>query len=405
MEEETYYVNCSGARKRKKKIKKKEKVDVFLMKEKVIEFINNKMEDLSSELKIKIKKISTYKIPYGINQEDVYSILSGYDITLTQTKEITYYEMKTELEHIRDIKHKLEEYPMKLLYFNSSSSTIINKTKNLISTPVKISFFEKKQLSSSTKNEKELEVLKKEMISLCKEYIDFSEDMQVDEECDYCGNKEFVENMTEHICTSCGKTKIHIEHNSCYQDNERVSYCQKYKYKKINHFKDTIRQFQGIQNKYINEKVLVELENALEKDKIIDRSLNNPFVKLTKEHLRIYLDHTGHNKYYEDINLIYQHFTGKKCPIINQDVYVKILDDFEKLVQMFITISNEDEDKIERTNFLNSQYVLYQLLKKNNYQCSEQDFSLPMSIKCRVDQEKIYIMLCDKLHWSYISIL
>ena len=243
------------------------------------------------------------------------------------------------------------------------------------------------------------------MISLCKEYIDFSEDMQVDEECDYCGNKEFVENMTEHICTSCGKTKIHIEHNSCYQDNERVSYCQKYKYKKINHFKDTIRQFQGIQNKYINEKVLVELENALEKDKIIDRSLNNPFVKLTKEHLRIYLDHTGHNKYYEDINLIYQHFTGKKCPIINQDVYVKILDDFEKRVQMFITISNEDEDKIERTNFLNSQYVLYQLLKKNNYQCSEQDFALPRSIKCRVDQEKIYIMLCDKLHWSYISIL
>jgi hypothetical protein len=405
MEEEAYYINCSGARKRKKKIKKKEKVDVFLMKEKVIDFINNKIGDLTSELKIKIKKMSTYKIPYGIDQEDVYSLLSTYDISLTQIKEVTYYDMKIDLEHIKEIKHKIEEYPMKLLYFDSASCTIINKTKTLISTPVKINFFEKKNSSSLTKNEKELESLKKEMISLCKEYIDFSEDIQVDDECDYCGNKDFVENMTEHICTSCGKTKIHIEHNSCYQDNERVSYCQKYKYKKINHFKDTIRQFQGIQNKYINEKVLVELEFALEKDKIINKSLINPFIKLTKEHLRIYLDHTGHNKYYEDINLIYQHFTGKKCPIINQDVYVKILEDFEKLVQMFITISNEDEDKIERTNFLNSQYVLYQLLKKNNYNCSEQDFALPRSIKCRVDQEKIYIMLCEKLHWSYISIL
>lgn len=403
MEEETYYVNCSGARKRKKKIKKKEKVDVFLMKEKVIEFINNNMDELTSQLKIKIKKISSYKIPYGINQEDVCSILSEYDISLTQHKEVTYYDMKTDIENIKEIKTKLEEYPMKLLYFDSSSTTIINKTKALISTPVKISFFEKKQ--ASTSSEKELESLKKEMISLCKEYIDFSEDIEADDECDYCGSKDFVENMTEQICASCGKTKIHIEHNSCYQDNERVSYCQKYKYKKINHFKDTIRQFQGVQNKYINEKVLVELENALEKDKIIDRSLINPFIKLTKEHLRIYLDHTGHNKYYEDINLIYQHFTGKKCPNINQDVYVKILEDFEKLVQMFITISNEDEDKIERTNFLNSQYVLYQLLKKNNYHCSEQDFALPRSIKCRVDQEKIYIMLCDKLHWSYISIL
>ena len=97
MEEEAYYINCSGARKRKKKIKKKEKVDVFLMKEKVIDFINNKIGDLTSELKIKIKKMSTYKIPYGIDQEDVYSLLSSYDISLTQIKEVTYYDMKTDL--------------------------------------------------------------------------------------------------------------------------------------------------------------------------------------------------------------------------------------------------------------------------------------------------------------------
>ena len=405
MEEEAYYVNCSGARKRKKKIKKKEKVDVFLMKEKVIEFINDKMHDLSSELKSKIKKISNCKIPYGISKDEVESILALYDTSLNQIKEVTYYEIKTELENIKEISLKLEEYPMKLLYFDSSSSSIINRTKLLITTPIQINFFEKKQVSSTSKHEKELNSLKQEMIQLCKEYIDFSEEKEVDYECDYCGNKDYIESMSEQICSSCGKTKIYVEHNSCYQDNERVSFCQKYKYKKINHFKDTIRQFQGIQNKYINENVLIELESALEKDKIIDRTLPNPFIKLTKEHLRIYLDHIGHNKYYEDINLIYQHFTGKKCPIINQDVYIKILEDFEKLVQMFITISNEDEDKIERTNFLNSQYVLYQLLKKNNYTCSESDFALPRSIKCRVDQEKIYIMLCEKLRWGYISIL
>ena len=103
--------------------------------------------------------------------------------------------------------------------------------------------------------------------------------------------------------------------------------------------------------------------------------------------------------------MIYSHFTNKKCPTINEQLYNKLLEDFEKLVQIFIELSSVKNDKIERTNFLNSQYVLYQLLKKNNYVCSENDFALPKSIKCRVDQEKIYIMLCDKLHWSYISIL
>ena len=269
-------------------------------------------------------------------------------------------------------------------------------------TPVKINFFNKQEPNN---NEKEMFDLKKKMIEICKPFICFFEKDDKEDQCSECGCYEIIEEEYCNICRNCGKLIDNFQTNTTFNDSERISFSQKYKYKKINHFKDTIRQFQGKQNKHIEPCVLSDLKKELEKDKIIDNSKPNPYYKLTKEHLRIYLDHTNHNKYYEDINLIYSHFTGKECPIINDDLYQKLLEDFMKLVQIFIELSSDKNEKIERTNFLNSQYVLYQLLKKNNYPCSESDFALPRSIKCRVDQEKIFIMLCEKLHWSYISIL
>jgi len=402
-----FYINCSGAKHRKKKAKSKEKLDVFSMSEKVLKYFNNQQDILTTELETILNKLETHKIPYGIDENKVMKILNSYDLSHNPNKEISYYDMKMDMENIERIEEQLNEKPMQELLFMNEANKIINKTKEYLTTPVTINFFNKKQSTNS--NQKEIDTLKLKMIQLCKQYIDFSDtEFKKQEEqqiCD-CGSTEFVLDNSNEYCIGCGKTfyKVFEIETSTFTDNERVSFSQKYKYKKINHFKDTIRQFTGTQNKHIDKKVLDDLQNALEKDKIIDHTLSKPFNKLTKEHLRIYLDHTGHNKYYEDINLIYHHFTGKACPKIDDNLYNKLLDDFEKLVQMFISIS-ENTDKIERTNFLNSQYVLYQLLKKYNYQCYENDFALPRSTKCRVDQEKIYIDLCDKLHWSYVSIL
>ena len=403
--DQEFYINCSGAKKRKKKIKKKEKTDVFLIYNKVLEKFQKDIIELNTNIKTKLKKISTFIIPYGIDEDRVASLLKQHNIASNPVKEITYYEVKILLEQVEEAERKLELMPLEKINYIKSTEGILKKTKELMETPVNINFFFAKSISSN--NEKEISELKNSMISISKKYIEIEIEKDYEEEdyCKNCKNTEFIEQDYEYICTMCGITQSKSFNHYSFNDVERVSYSQKYKYKKINHFKDTIRQFQGIQNKYIEEKVIADLKEALEKDKIIDYTRVNPYYKLTKDHLRIYLDHTNHNKYYEDINLIYSHFTGKKCPTINEQLYNKLLEDFEKLVQIFIELSNVKNDKIERTNFLNSQYVLYQLLKKNNYSCTENDFALPKSIKCRVDQEKIYIMLCDKLHWSYFSIL
>jgi len=401
-EEVSFYVNCSGAKRRKKKIKKKEKIDVFIMHEKVLEHIKKDKISIDESIKQKLKKLKNSIIPYGINEDNFLYLLQKYEMDHQPSKEISFYDMKTEIEKIEEMENKIENYPFLEINFNINSNPILEKAKKILETPVKINFFNKQETNS---NEKEMNILKRQMIEICKPFISFIEKDEKDEECSECGYYEVIEEEYCNICKNCGKIMDNIQTNTTFNDSERISFSQKYKYKKINHFKDTIRQFQGKQNKHIEPCVLSDLKKELEKDKIIDYTKTNPYYKLTKEHLRIYLDHTNHNKYYEDINLIYSHFTGKECPIINDELYIKLLDDFMKLVQVFIELSSDKNDKIERTNFLNSQYVLYQLLKKNNYTCNENDFALPRSIKCRVDQEKIFIMLCEKLHWSYISIL
>ena len=107
------------------------------------------------------------------------------------------------------------------------------RLNEIINTPVKINFFTKKE--SSSKNEKELEILKENMVELCRPYIDFSEEKEAKEECNNRGNPKLLETENEIICDNCGVSKMKTLNFSSYNDNERVSYSQKYKYKKINH--------------------------------------------------------------------------------------------------------------------------------------------------------------------------
>jgi len=82
------------------------------------------------------------------------------------------------------------------------------------------------------------------------------------------------------------------------------------------------------------------------------------------------------------------------------------MNDFDIFTDTFLSISSENNKyDINRTNILSSSYILFQLLKRRNYKCKEEDFSLPSSQKCRFEQEYIYSICCEKLGWNYVSIL
>jgi len=426
---EDFYTNCSGVKHRKRKKKETQEDDIIALNHKVIQRFTTDIEDAKSRLKKISIELSQYKIPYGIEQKDI-------DIMITQLKEfqmttpldkseksgkksVCYSEYKSLLQELKHLCKKnvlplFEEYKCKI-------KPLIEEYENVLNKPVKINFFGK---STSEKNT-ELANIKEQIMHLISTYypdiingsIHKKEESQIQNTCPNCEHNDFVLEFNKQICTACGMEMESIQIDSEFVDVERVNFSKKYTYKKYIHFRDTLKNFQGKQNRIIDKSLIDRLEHEMIKDGIIDKidehseikteKRNDRFdryEKVKKEHIRIYLDQIGENKHYEDINLIYSQMTNLKNHSISSDLEEELLKDFELFTKTFLEISKEKSD-IKRTNILSSSFILFQLLRRRGYKCKEEDFTLPTSQKCRYEQEYIYSLCCEKLGWNYVSIL
>ena len=124
-----------------------------------------------------------------------------------------------------------------------------------------------------------------------------------------------LDNSCEIICAECGTIYTSsFSENITYNDYSRININPKYHYEKRCHFRDTINQFQGKQNRSIPDVVYEKLEEMLEKHKLIkieEKQLDDGAIvktknydKVLKKHIRLFLSETGFSKYYEDEQLI-----------------------------------------------------------------------------------------------------
>lgn len=224
--------------------------------------------------------------------------------------------------------------------------------------------------------------------------------------CDICKGTNFT-NFNDHskICVDCGleiNIYMYTVDNIGFNQLQHINLNQKYKYEKICHFRDTVNQFQTKQNKFIPSKIFDDLEDMIEKhglknkDIIDQTNRKEVYSKVTKKHIRDFLSETNNNKYYEDLQLFYCKITGKTPPDISH-LEKKLYEDFENLVDAFLKISNHTN----RKNFLNSQYVLKQLLRRYNYHVKDEDLSM-LKTPARIrEHDEIYEKCCDILNWNY----
>jgi len=99
---------------------------------------------------------------------------------------------------------------------------------------------------------------------------------------------------------------------------------------------------------------------------------------------------TGHSKHYEDITLIYQQLTNKPIPNISH-LENDLLHDFDMLTELY----DQKFKKTERTNFINTQYVLYQLLR-HKFPCKKEDFE-DFNILKTIDRKYYHDTICAEL--------
>lgn len=227
-----------------------------------------------------------------------------------------------------------------------------------------------------------------------------------------CGNdKDFIKDDDIYICQTCFSETTKLVNSSSYNDGSRINVCNKYIYDRKVHFKDCINQYQGKQNTNIDPKIYDNLEEQLVNHQIIlpgDRkdkngnliSQSKRYKGVTRAHILFFLKQLGYTKHYEDTILIHYVLTGKKPDNI-EHLEEKLLADFDKLTEQYDLLFKN----IERKNFINTQYVLFQLLSKHGYVCNKEDFAILKTTERKACHDEICKTLFDALGWKYMFVM
>jgi len=222
-------------------------------------------------------------------------------------------------------------------------------------------------------------------------YIDLNNYYINNYNCPYCKNGEFIFNETEGslICNNCYKT------NKYYIENDKPSYREPpkevcfYAYKRINHLREILAQFQAKETTLIPYEVIDSIKNQIKKERIDLSELTN---KKTKEILK----NLKYNKYYEHIPYIKEKL-GIKPPTMTQELE-------EKLCNLFIEIQIPYSKYCpkDRVNFLNYYYTIYKLCELLGEKQFLPYFPMLKDREKRMEQDSIWKNICKELNWEFI---
>ena len=317
------------------------------------------------------------------------------------------YRMRNNLENnLLQLQQKIEDINSNKIFnfYIMESTEIIEKYRNILQKPVVFSFFGKRENKQQEKKK-----LINDYIKIAQKYTDInitanlSPDKKIIKICNYCKSNSLETFENEEICLDCGKVTHLSSTNSSYKDSERINMSAKYTYDRKVHFKDCINQYQGKQNVNILPEVYQKLTEQFHLHGLLQNSKDKikKYEKITKKHVFLFLKELGYSKHYEDIILIHYNLTGKQPDNISH-LEPKLLEDFDLLVLQYDK-KYKKNNKLSRKNFINTHYVLYQLLRRHKYPCKKSDFNILKSNERKSFHDKICKELFKELNWNFTT--
>ena len=298
---------------------------------------------------------------------------------------------------IKELKQKKKEYYLNnskhiFDYFedkqNISKKETTSKNK-LLNTFFKIDTGEEQTANNVTK---ESSIFQKYLSNIDESFLDINMYIHPTDICQYCFKGELISMEDEGvlICNTCFRNIPYLI------ENEKPSYKEPpkevcfYAYKKINHFKEILAQFQGKETTQIPTDVIEFLKLQIKKERI---ALDKMTYYKTKELLK----KLGFNKYYEHINFIKDKL-GIKPPIISQELE-------ETLCNFFIEIQYPYAKHCPdyRVNFLHYYYVLFKLFELLGERHYLPEIPMLKDREKLIEQDTIWKKICEELNWEYIT--
>lgn len=325
------------------------------------------------EIRDKIKELKAENINYLRQQKEYYLNNSKYIFEYFEDKKNIDNISNSNIEETKSTNNKINSF------FNISTNKPVNDNNDDII---------KKNNSNDSNINNNIDKYFYNINKLPNNINNYCYDSNI---CNFCNNGEmiYVESEGILICNNCSKTTKYLI------ENEKPSYKEPpkevcfYAYKRINHLREILAQFQAKESTHIPEEVLENFKNQIKKERLTLENLTN---KKAKEILK----NLGYNKYYEHIPFIKDKL-GIKPPVMTSELE-------ETLCNLFIEIQKPYSIYCpkERVNFLNYYYTLYklcELLKETKFLPY---FPMLKDREKRIEQDQIWKKICQELGWTFI---
>jgi hypothetical protein len=209
--------------------------------------------------------------------------------------------------------------------------------------------------------------------------------------CAQCQQGEMVPIDSEGIlvCNKCSSFIVY------FTENEKPSYKEPpkeacfYAYKRINHFREIIAQFQAKETTQIDASIIVAIEHQIRKERItLDQFTDAKAKEILKK--------LGYNKYYEHIPFIKDKL-GIKPPVMSPELEETLCSLFMEIQGPYARFCPD-----ERVNFLNYYYTIYKLCELLGQTQFLSYFPMLKDRDKRIEQDEIWKNICKELKWIFI---
>ena len=209
--------------------------------------------------------------------------------------------------------------------------------------------------------------------------------------CAWCGEGEMVPIDSDGmlVCNKCSNFVVY------YMETDKPSYKEPpkeacfYAYKRINHFREIIAQFQAKETTQIDPAIISAIENQIRKERIT-------LEQFTDGKAKEILKKLGYNKYYEHIPFIKDKL-GIKPPVMSPELEETLCNLFMEIQGPYARFCPD-----ERVNFLNYYYTIYKLCELLGQTQFLPYFPMLKDRDKRIEQDEIWKKICKELKWIFI---
>ena len=335
-----------------------------------IDVVLPNLQEEKQQLKTKLKKIN-------ISIEEILDIKDRLLIIKDEIKTIKSAEKNYLLKNSKYVFEYFEN--KKQISEGKNKTTMLNEFFNV----------NKKEINDT--NAKETSNVQKYLTNVDETFLDINNFVMQTDICETCNKGELipVDHEGSLVCNNCSKSIRYLVENDKPSYKEPPKEVCFYAYKRINHFREILAQFQAKETTLIPDEVFENIKLQIKKERI---KLNQITNKKAKEILK----KLGYNKYYEHIPFIKDKL-GIKPPIMSAELEERLCNLFTDIQGPYARYCPDD-----RVNFLNYYYTVYKLCELLDQRQFLSFFPMLKDREKRIEQDEIWKKICEELDWEFI---